>query len=135
MYRRTQSIRRGFTLIELLLVMAIIAILASVVIPKFAGRPEQARQTKATADITTLSGLLDIFETDNGRYPTADEGLQALVNNPGNLANWKHLTDRIPLDPWGHPYVYRIPGTNGKAFDLISYGASGQEGGADNITN
>jgi len=135
MVRRKRNIRRGFTLIELLLVMAIIAILAAVVVPKYAGRTEQARQAKATADIATLSGLLDTFETDNGRYPTSEEGLQALVNNPGNLTNWKHLTDKVQLDPWGHPYIYRYPGTNGKSYDLISCGPDGQEGAADNITN
>ena len=77
----------GFTLIELLLVMVILAILAAVVVPKFTGRTEQARQTKAKTDIATLKGSLSQFEIDNGRFPTTDEGLNALVNRPGDLAD------------------------------------------------
>ncbi|MGA3066682.1 MAG: type II secretion system major pseudopilin GspG [Tepidisphaeraceae bacterium] len=137
--------RGGFTLIELLLVMVIIAILAAIVIPKFTGRTEQAKVSAATADIANLKTALNAFEIDNGRYPTSEEGLAALVTEPADLASasgstpnaatgWKKLLDKVPNDPWGHPYVYRCPGSNGQDFDLLSTGPSGVEGGADNIT-
>jgi general secretion pathway protein G len=125
--------RRGFTLIELMLVMVIIAILAAIIIPKFAGRSEQARVTRVIADLATLKQGLQAFEIDNGRYPTQDEGLQALVTNPGNLPDWHAYLDKLPMDPWGHPYQYHCPGQNGQDFDVYSLGPSGQDGAADNI--
>ena len=77
---------------------------------------------------------LQRFETDNGRFPTTEEGLQALVENPGNLPNWKHsYIEKLPNDPWGHPYIYRCPGTGSKDFDLLSCGPDGHEGGGDDI--
>src|ERR1700742_5130736 len=88
--RRRASRQAGFTLIELLLVLVILAILAAVVVPKFTGRAEQAKQAAAKQDISSMKVALDAFETDNGRYPTAQEGLPALVSNPGNLTGWKH---------------------------------------------
>jgi len=126
--------RRAFTLIELLLVMVIIAILAAIVVPKFAGRKEQANEAAAKQTISNIKTALDEFEIDNGRYPTTEEGLNALVTNPGNLTGWKQTMPKISPDPWGNDYVYRCPGSNGKDYDLLSKGASGQEGGADNIT-
>jgi general secretion pathway protein G len=123
----------GFTLIELLLVMVIIAILAAIVLPKLTGRREQANQAAARQQISNFKSELETFEVDNGRYPTTQEGLQALATNPGNLTDWKKLSDTIPNDPWGRAYVYRCPGTNGNDYDLFSTGASGQEGGPDNI--
>jgi|HubBroStandDraft_1064217.scaffolds.fasta_scaffold272478_2 general secretion pathway protein G len=136
--RRT---RRGFTLIELLLVMVIIAILAAIVIPKFAGRTEQARNTRAIADLASIKTALNAFEIDNGRYPTTEEGLNALVTQPSDLTagsdgktSWHQLLDKVPLDPWNHAYIYRCPGSNGKDFDLLSTGPSGTEGGTDNIS-
>jgi general secretion pathway protein G len=133
--------RGGFTLIELLLVMVIIAILAAIVVPKMTGRTEQARITRAKADISSIKTALNAFEIDNGRYPTTEEGLQALVTRPGDLATsdsngstgWKQMLDKVPTDPWGHPYIYRCPGSNGQDFDLLSTGPSGVEGGTDNI--
>ncbi len=125
---------RGFTLIELLLVMVILAILAAVVVPKFTGRTEQARQSAATADIATLKVAISAFETDCGRFPTTEEGLQALVDKPGDLPGWKHAyIEKVPNDPWGHPYIYRTPGTGNKDFDLLSAGPDGHEGGNDDI--
>jgi general secretion pathway protein G len=129
--------RSAFTLIELLLVMVILAILAAVIVPKFVGRSEQAKKSAATSDIATLKGQLDAFEVDNGKYPATEEGLQALVSKPsGDYPNWKKpYVDKLPTDPWGHPYIYRCPGTNGKDFDIISCGPDGHEGGGDDITN
>ena len=127
----------GFTLIELLLVLVIIAILATVVATRFTGTTEKAKTAKAKADIGAMKTALQIFETDNSRLPTSEEGLQALVANPAGLPDWKaggYLDGgKVPLDPWGRAYIYRQPGTEGKDYDLLSTGPSGQEGNADNI--
>jgi general secretion pathway protein G len=125
--------RRAFTLIELLLVMVIIAILAAIVVPKFTGKKLDAQIKAAQQDISTIKTQLAVFEIDNGHFPTQEEGLSALVTNPGNLQNWKPYLDKLPLDPWGRAYVYHFPGTSGQDFDLYSTGPSGQDGGADNI--
>ena len=132
--RSPAAAARAFTLIELLLVLVILAILAAVVVPKFTGRTEQARQSAAKADISNLKVALSTFETDNGRFPTSEEGLRALVDKPGDLPNWKHsYIEKLPVDPWGHDYVYRMPGSNNKEFDLFSMGPDGHEGGGDDI--
>lgn len=128
---------QGFSLIELLLVLVIIAILAGLVVPKFAGRSEQARITAAMADISRIETALDAFEIDNSRYPTADEGFQALVIAPPNTNSWHgpYLKRGEPSDPWGNPYIYQYPGQrNINGFDLYSYGPDGTEGN-DDITN
>jgi general secretion pathway protein G len=136
-YRRSQrySAPTGFTLIELLLVMVILAILAAVIVPKFVGRSEQAKQSAAKNDVTVLKGQLDAFEIDNGHFPTTEEGLQALAEKPsGDYPNWKKpYVDKVPVDPWQHPYIYRCPGSNGKEYDLLSGGPDGHEGGGDDI--
>lgn len=131
---------RGFSLIELLLVLVILAVLAAVVAPRFAQRGEQARETAAATDISQLENLLDTFEIDNGRYPTTEEGLNALVQQPSGLAeSWRGPYLRrggVPTDPWGNAYVYRYPGQqNQHGFDLYSRGADGQDGTEDDITN
>jgi general secretion pathway protein G len=135
--RRGRGIRSGFTLIELLLVMVIIAILAAVVVPKFTGRTQQARVAAAKADISNLKLALQTFETDNDRFPTSEEGLQALVEKPAaELPGWKHsYIEKTPIDPWGHPYIYKCPGSNGTDFDLYSAGPNGQDenGGGDDV--
>lgn len=125
----------GFTLIELLIVIAIIAILAGTVLPQFSGRREQARRSRATADIESLSTALDMFEADMGRYPTTEEGLAALFEAPSSsedAANWQgpYLKRKVTNDPWGRPYNYITPGEqNATSFDLWSYGRDGSEGG------
>jgi len=131
--RISRRAARGFTLIELLLVLVILAILAAVVVPKFTGRTEQARISAAKADISSLKLALSTFETDTGRFPSAEEGLNALAEKPGDLQGWKKYVEKVPMDPWGHPYIYRCPGTNGKDFDLLSCGPDGHEGGGDDI--
>ncbi len=132
---RRASKRSAFTLIELLLVMVIIAILAAIVVPRLTGRREQANVSAAKQQVSNFKTELDLFEKDNSRFPTTEEGLNALVTNPANLAEWKRYTDSIPVDPWGHPYVYRCPGSNGKDYDVYSCGPSGQDqqGGGDNV--
>ena len=135
MMKRNQSIRyqsRGaeaFTLIELLLVLVILGVLAANVVPIFAGRTEQARKTAAQTQISNFETALDAFEVDNSRYPSAQEGLGALLTAPAGLQNWHGpylKRSSVPVDPWGRPYVYL---GDGGRFTLKSYGADGVEGG------
>ncbi|MBI4372787.1 MAG: type II secretion system major pseudopilin GspG [Candidatus Omnitrophica bacterium] len=126
----------GFTLIEILIVVIILGILAALVVPRLAGRSEEARIAAAKADIDGgLSLALDLYEADNGRYP---KQLEDLIREPSEAKNWKgpYLKKGLPKDPWSQPYVYRFPGArNPKMFDLFSLGPDGQEGSADDIVN
>jgi general secretion pathway protein G len=136
--RRTGVRPRAFTLIELLLVMVILATLAVLVVPKFTGRVEQSKIIGARTDISNLGVVLGSFEIDCGRYPTTQEGLQALLQQPSNAPDWHgpYVERGMPKDPWGNPYVYRCPGQhNTNGYDLYSCGPDGQEGGADDIDN
>jgi general secretion pathway protein G len=135
--KKTASRRSAFTLIELLLVMVILAILATVVVRKFGGIQERARDSKAKDDIANIKGALEQYKIDNSTYPTTEQGLQALVTKPSeDLPEWKHAyIEKFPLDPWQHPYIYREPGSNGKDYDLFSAGPDGHEGGGDDIGN
>ena len=136
--RRIRRPSGGFTLVELLLVLVILAVLAAIVVPKFTKRSEQARIAAATTDIANLGTSLDAFEIDTGRYPTSDEGLKALMEQPGSIKEWKgpYLKRAIANDPWGNPYVYRSPGQhNSTSYDLYCHGPDGQEGGGDDIDN
>ena len=124
----------AFTLIELLLVLVILGVLALVVVPKFAGRSEEARKTAARTDVSMLEGQIDIFEQDCGRFPSNDEGLGVLVTQPANAPKWKgpYIKRGVPKDPWGNEYVYRYPGThNVNSYDLYSLGPDGHEGNDD----
>jgi len=128
----------AFTLIELLLVMVILATLAAVIVPKFTKRSEQARITAARADIANLEVALDAFEVDTGRYPTTDEGLRSLIEEPADVRGWHgpYIKRGLPKDPWGRPYVYTCPGEhNTSGYDIYSYGPDGREGGGDDIDN
>ena len=130
--------RAAFTLIELLLVLVILAVLAAVVVPKFTKRSEQARITAAKTDISNLGTALSAFEVDNGRFPSSQEGLSALNQQPAGMTSWKgpYIGKAIVNDPWGNPYIYRQPGThNASEYDLYSYGPDGQDGNADDVTN
>ena len=129
---------RGFTLIELLLVLVILATLAAIVVPKFTRRTEQAKLTAAATEISYIELALDTFEVDCGRYPTTEEGLKALVEQPSNADGWHdpYIKRGVPSDPWGNAYVYRCPGQhNPSGYDLYSFGPDGQDGGGDDIDN
>jgi general secretion pathway protein G len=121
----------GFTLIELLVVLVIIGLLATLVAPNFIGQSETAKPKAAVAQLQNLRNALDMFQLDVGRYPTSEEGLQALRQRPGSAPRWAgpYLRDELPLDPWGRPYVYRSPGEGGGNYDIGSYGADGRAGG------
>lgn len=128
---------RSFTMVELLLVMVILATLAAIVLPKFTGRSEQARETAARTEIAGLETALDAFEVDHGFYPSTEQGLRALVEEPAGVKNWRpYLRKAVENDPWGNPYIYVFPGRhNPYGFDLSSRGADGREGTDDDITN
>jgi general secretion pathway protein G len=120
----------GFTLIELLIVVIILGILAGLVGPRLFGRVGQSKQAAARVQIELLGTALDQFKLDVGRYPTTQEGLQALQQNPGNVPGWEgpYLKRDVPRDPWGNPYQYRSPGEHGE-YDLASLGADAAPGG------
>ena len=125
---------RGFTLIEIMVVVVILAILGTLVAPQILGRIDEARVTKAKNDLRLYESALDLYRMDNFKYPTTDQGLDALVHKPNdpNLKNYRTegYVKQLQKDPWGHDYVYVAPGTNGAPYDLLSLGADGQPGGA-----
>jgi general secretion pathway protein G len=123
----------GFTLIEIMVVIAIIGILATLIVPKIMGRPDEARATAAKHDVGTLVQAIKLYRLDIGRYPTTEQGVKALVEKPTTEpipANWKAggYLDSVPKDPWGNPYQYSNPGTRGE-IDVYSFGADGKSGG------
>jgi len=122
----------GFTLLELLVVMVIIGLLAGYVGPKYFSQIGKSEVKMARAQIDALEKALDQYRIDTGHYPAMEQGLAALVSRPANEPKWDgpYLRKSVPDDPWGHPYVYRIPGAHGE-FDLLSYGKDGQPGGTD----
>ena len=126
--------KKGFTLIEIMVVVVILGVLAAIIVPKFLGRPDEAKVTKAKVDIKSLEEALGLFKLDNGFYPSTEQGLKALVEKPeiGRIPEKFQAggyLKRVPNDPWGTPFVYLSPGVQSRDFDLISYGADGQPGG------
>jgi len=137
LHRNPLRRQQAFTLVEMLLVLVILATLAAIVIPKFAGRSEQAKITAAKSQISSIELALDSFEVDCGYYPKSGN-LNALVENPSNTADWKgpYLKKGIPQDPWGNAYVYEYPGKhNANGYDLMCGGPDGRTGTEDDITN
>jgi len=122
----------GFTLIELMVVIVILGLLATIIMPKILDRPEQARRLKAKVQIKNFQSALALFKTDTGRFPTTSQNLEALINDPG-LKGWKQggyiEGGKIPLDPWGNPYIYLCPGVHGEEYEIESYGKDGEDGG------
>ncbi|TAM48002.1 MAG: type II secretion system protein GspG [Burkholderiaceae bacterium] len=128
LHRRVQA---GFTLIELMVVLVIIGVLAALIVPNVLERADEARVTAARTDINNLMQALKLYRLDNQRYPTAGQGLQALVIKPTVPpipSNWKPYLDKLPNDPWGNPYQYLNPGVKGE-IDVMSFGADGKTGG------
>ena len=129
---RVRRRSRGFTLIELMVVIMILGVLAALVVPNVMTRPDEARAVAARQDIAQVMQQLRLYRLDNGRYPSTEQGLQALVTRPGAgpaAPNWKPYLDRLPVDPWGKPYQYLNPGVRGE-IDVFSWGADGQTGGS-----
>lgn len=127
------KIMRGFTLIELMVVLVILGVLAAMIAPKIMNRPDDARAMAATQDIASVVQALKLYRLDNIRYPTTEQGLQALVTKPAIEpipGNWKSggYLEKLPKDPWGSPYLYLNPGRHGE-IDVYSLGADGQPGG------
>src|SRR5262249_19333609 len=123
--------RAGVTLIEMLVVVTIIGLFVALVGPKLWSNVDKAKITKARADLEGLIGALGTYRLDNGRFPTTEQGLQALRAKPSDAAQWAgpYTSKDIPKDPWSHDYVYKFPGEHGDEPDIVSYGADGQAGG------
>ena len=128
----------GFTLIEIMVVIVILGILATLIIPRFMGREEEARRTMARVQMESMETALKLYKLDNGAYPSTEQGLQALIEPPtiGRVPRkWREggylEKSRVPKDPWDNDYIYLSPGVHGD-FDLISYGADGEPGGEGN---
>lgn len=140
--RRAVSGQGGFTLLELLLVLAIIAVVAGMVMPRFANRSRGAKMAAARADIeANLATALELYELDSGQFPTTQQGLRALVERPESEPrprNWAgpYVRGDVPTDPWGQPYRYRSPAdASAMAYELWSMGPDGRDGGGDDISN
>lgn len=131
LYKQTLDLRRGFTLIELMVVLVIIGLLAALIVPNVLDRADDARVTAAKTDVNNIMQALKLYKLDNQRYPSADQGLAALVTKPtvGVIpVNWKVYLEKLPRDPWGQPYQYVNPGVKGE-IDVFSFGADGRVGG------
>jgi general secretion pathway protein G len=134
---RVVSVReRGFTLLEIMIVVVILGILAALIVPKIISRPDEARIVAAKQDIASLMQALKLYRLDNQRYPSTEQGLQALVQKPATSPlppNWKPggYIERLPRDPWRNSYQYLNPGVHGE-IDVFSYGADGAPGGEGN---
>ena len=134
--------RTGFTMIEMLVVVVILGLLATLVVPKVVGQGEEAKRTATMVQIKEIEQALDMFKLDNGFYPSTEQGLDALVQKPSMTPEPRKYREggymkKLPIDPWGGPFVYRSPGEHGE-YDLFSTGTDGQEGGegkGKDITN
>jgi len=130
------KMHKGFTLIEVMIVVVILGVLAAYIVPKIMGRPDEARIVAAKQGIASITQALKMYRLDNLRYPTTEQGLQALVQRPSIApapSNWKGngYLERLPNDPWGQPYQYLQPGLHGE-IDVMSLGADGAPGGEGN---
>jgi general secretion pathway protein G len=121
----------GFTLLEIMAVIIIIGVLGAVILPNVIGQGEKAKVSAAKTDMAQISSELDLFKLEIGRYPTQQEGLEALLKNPGGIANWNgpYTKKKEMKDPWTNEYKYQTPGSNNSPFEIKSLGADGKEGG------
>jgi general secretion pathway protein G len=132
MIRRAQQ---GFTLIEVMVVVVILGILAALIVPNVLGQGDKARVGTTQSTLATVSNALDLYKLDNHKYPSTQEGLDALINKPASAKNWMaggYIRGGMPKDGWGNDLQYVSPGANGRAYDLYSFGADGKEGGEEN---
>ena len=132
-----RRIQAGFTLIELMVVLVIIGVLAALIVPNVLDRADDARATATKTDVNNLVQALKLYRLDNQRYPTAEQGLQALIAKPTTApvpGNWKPYLEKLPNDPWGRPYQYHNPGIKGE-IDVMSFGAVGQSGGEGKVAD
>jgi general secretion pathway protein G len=129
-----QNKMSGFTLIEVMVVVVILGILAAVIIPSVVGRDEDARRTLVQTSLSNVANALEMYRLDNHKYPTTQEGLEALVTKPASAKVFPAggYLKSVPADPWDNPIQYVTPGAGGKAYDLYSFGPDGQEGGEGN---
>ncbi len=123
---------RGFTLLELVVVLVILGTLAALVGPRLVGHSSDARVTGAKTQIELFRQGLETFRMHNGRYPTTQEGLEAMQTQPAGMASWRgpYLSRGVPKDPWGNAYVYKSPGDFGREFEIVSLGSDAQAGGS-----
>lgn len=124
----------GFTLIEVMVVVVILGVLAALIVPNVIGQGDKARAGTTVSTLATVSNSLDLYRLDNGKYPTTQEGLDALINKPASASNWLqggYIKGGMPKDGWGNDLQYIAPGSNGRAYDLYSFGGDGKEGGSD----
>ena len=131
MNKQVRKRQDGFTLIEVMVVIVILGIMAALVVPNLVGRQDQAQVTAARSDIAAIGNALDLYRLDNNTYPSTEQGLEALIEKPSGFPeprNWRspYLRKKLPDDPWGNPYQYL---STDRGFELLSYGADGQEGG------
>jgi general secretion pathway protein G len=129
---RSSRLPRGFTLVEIMVVVVILGILAALIVPRVVGRTDEARAVAAKQDVAAIMQALKLYRLDNGRYPTTEQGIAALVTKPQGEpvpANWQKYLDKIPRDPWGNAYQYLSPGVRGD-IDVFSLGADKQPGGS-----
>jgi len=128
---RTPKYSKGFTLIEIMVVVVILGVLAALIVPNIMGRPDEARAAVARSDIQAIGNALNLYKLDNLSYPDTNLGLEALVSKPANVEVWRDggYLPRVPVDPWGNPYLYVSPGGEGRPYDLYSLGSDGAEGG------
>ncbi len=129
---RSVRLPRGFTLVEIMVVVVILGILAALIVPRVVGRTDEARAVAAKQDVAAIMQALKLYRLDNGRYPTTEQGIAALVTKPQGEpvpANWQKYLDKVPKDPWGNAYQYLSPGVRGD-IDVFSLGADKQPGGS-----